>query len=328
MIVERVLEAKKAKIKQWPVNSNRASSLGHECLRYLVLERTRWQEKTLHDARLQMVFDMGRVVEDAVFQDLREAGFTIVEQQRPFSWQKYQITGKIDCKLAINGDVYPCEIKSAAPHSFESINSIGDMFRHRYPYMRRYPAQLCLYLLMDSKDRGLFLFKNKSSGELKEIWMELDYDFAESLVQKAEMINAHVAAGTLPEPMEYQEDVCRDCAYAHLCLPDRIGKEVEIIEDDALLELLARYEELKPLSKEFKGIDERLKKLLEGRDKLIVGEWFITGKYQKRVGYQVPEDIRAQYKTVSEYWVKKIARITPKGSDDQAGRAEAKTTPG
>ena len=231
MIVEKILEAKGKKIKQWPVNANRASELGHECLRYLVLNRTRWQEKSPHDARLQMIFDMGRMVEDAVQQDLREAGFTIVEQQRPFSWPEYQITGSIDMKLVIDGDVFPCEVKSAAPHAFNSINSVQDMLSHKWAYMRKYPAQLTLYLLMDSKDRGLFLFKNKSTGEMKEIWVDLDYEFAESLVKKAEAINKHVADGTLPEPMEYSENICGDCAFQHICLPDRIGKEVEVTDD-------------------------------------------------------------------------------------------------
>ena len=99
MIVERVLESKKAKIQQWPVNANRASSLGHECTRFLVFERTRWKEKTLHDARVQMIFDIGNVLEQMVSQDLREAGFAVIEQQRGFQWSKYQITGTIDCKL-------------------------------------------------------------------------------------------------------------------------------------------------------------------------------------------------------------------------------------
>ena len=66
MIVEKVLESKEREIKQWPVNSNRASQLGHECVRYHVYERTRWQEKSLHGVGLQMVFDMGREIEEIV----------------------------------------------------------------------------------------------------------------------------------------------------------------------------------------------------------------------------------------------------------------------
>jgi len=312
MIVEQVLAAKKAKIKQWPVNANQASQLGHECLRYLVLHRTRWQEKTLHDARLQMIFDMGQTIEDATYRDLREAGITIVEQQRPFAWPKYQITGKIDCKLAINGGVYPCEIKSAAPHPFESINSIEDMLRHKYPYMRRYPAQLCLYMLMDNKDKGLFLFKQKSTGELKEVWMELDYTFAESLVQKAEAINAHVAAGTLPEPMEYQDNVCSECPYAHICMPDRIGTEVDVVDDTELLELLSEHETLKPGAKRYDEVDKRITELVTGREKVLAGDFFVEGRWQQRKSYQVPDDVKAQYETITQFWRKNIMRVDGK----------------
>jgi len=309
MIVEKILEAKERKIKQYPVNANRASELGHECLRYLVLNRTRWQEKTLHDARLQMIFDMGRAVEDLVFQDLKEAGFTIVEQQRPFSWAKYQITGSIDFKLAIDGKVYPTEVKSAAPNPFASINSVADMLKHKYPYMRKYPAQLTLYLLMDNKDEGLFLFKNKSTGEYKEIWMDLDYEFAESLVQKAETINKHVAEGTLPEPMEYDEDICSDCGFAHICLPDRIGKEVEVSQDGELLGLVTRYFELKPGAKEFDGVNKRINELVQGREKILVGDYFIEGKWIERKVYHVPDDVKAKYEDTSQSWQKKIIPI-------------------
>jgi CRISPR/Cas system-associated exonuclease Cas4 (RecB family) len=309
MIVEKILEAKAAKIKQYPVHANRASELGHQCLRYLVLNRTRWQEKTLYDAKLQMIFDMGRAVEDLVTQDLREAGFTIVEQQRPFSWAEYQITGSIDCKIAIDGQVYPAEIKSAASHSFDSINSIEDMKRHKYHYMRKYPAQLTLYLLMDNKDKGVFLFKNKSTGELKEIWMDLDYNFGESLIQKAEAINKHVAEGTLPEPMEYNEDICGDCGYAHICMPERIGKEVEISDNTELLGLLMRYETLKPGAKEFDEVNDRINKLVEGREKILVGDFFITGKWVSRATYDIPPEIKQQYKGESKSWKKDIIKV-------------------
>jgi len=309
MIVERILEAKQAKIKQYPVNANRASELGHECLRFLVLNRTRWQEKALYDTRVQMIFDMGNAVEDLVFRDLREAGFTIVEQQRPFSWAKYQITGSIDFKLAIDGKVYPCEVKSAAPHPFASINSVQDMIRHKYHYMRKYPAQLTLYLLMDNKEEGLFLFKNKSSGELKEIWMDLDYEFAESLVKKAEAINKHVAEGTLPEPMEYKEDICQECPFAHVCMPDRIGKEIEVTQDGELLELITRYMELKPGAKEYDEVNERITKLVQGREKILVGDYFIEGKWIERKVYHVPDDVKQKYADTSQSWQKKIIPV-------------------
>lgn len=84
MIVERIMEAKQKKIKQYPVNSNRASDLGHPCVKYHVLNRTRWQEKELHDATLQAVFDLGNEFEQIIMKDLNEAGIPVIEQQRPF----------------------------------------------------------------------------------------------------------------------------------------------------------------------------------------------------------------------------------------------------
>jgi hypothetical protein len=217
-------------------------------------------------------------------------------------------------KLAINGDVFPCEVKSAAPNAFASINSVQDMLHHKWAYMRRYPAQLTLYLLMDNKERGLFLFKNKSTGELKEIWMDLDMDFAESLVQKAEAINKHVAEGTLPSPMEYQEDICGDCGFVHICLPDRIGKEVEISDNTELLELVIRYNTLKPGAKEFDEVNDRINKIVEGKEKILVGDWFIEGKWQARMSYEIPAEIKAQYQKPGQFWRKNIIPISKGGN--------------
>jgi CRISPR/Cas system-associated exonuclease Cas4 (RecB family) len=308
MIVEKVYEYKKSQIKQYPVNANRASSLGHPCTRYLVFDRTRWEEKTLHDERLQMVFDLGNDIEDRVLKDLKEAGLQIIEQQRSFSWPEHQITGHIDAKALIDGKAYPLEIKSMSPFAFDKVNSIQDMLKSKYAYMRAYPGQMMLYLLMDNKERGFFILKNKVSGAMKEIPVDLDYGIGESLLQKAEAINTHVANKTLPDPIEYDENVCSDCGYNHICLPERIGKEVEIIDNEELEGLLRRYEELKPSSKEYDEVDKRISEIVNGKEKLLVGNYFITGSWRKTTKYNVPPDVKTQYAEESKYWVKKIQR--------------------
>lgn len=312
MIVERVYEHKREQIKQYPVNANRASSLGHPCTRYLVFERTKWQEKTLHNERLQMVFDIGNDTEDRVMKDLKEAGFQVIEQQRSFQWPEYQITGHIDCKLLIgengNGKAYPVEVKSMSPFAFEKVNSVQDMLKSKYAYMRAYPGQMTLYLLMDNKERGFFLLKNKVTGAMKEIPVDLDYALGESLLKKAEAINAHVASKTLPDPIEYDENVCSGCGYVHICTPDRIGKEVEVIDNEELEGLLKRYEELKPSTKEYDEVDKRISEIVNGREKVLVGNYFITGSWRKTTKYNVPADVKTQYAEESKYWVKKIQR--------------------
>ena len=310
MIVERVIDNKARGIKQWPVRSNRASSLGHPCTRYLVFERTKWNEKVLHGPSLQMIFDLGNDIEDRVLRDLHDAGFEIFEQQRSFEWKEYDITGHIDAKLQIGQTIYPLEIKSMSPFVFEKINTVQDMLNHKYHYVRSYPSQMTLYLLMDNKEAGFFLLKNKTSGAMKEIEITLDYELGEKLLQKADIINMHVRRNTLPNPIEWDDNVCSECGYLHICNPVRTGKEVDIVDDDELLDMLIKRESLQQYAKEFDEIDSILKERLEGRDKLLIGDYYVTGSWRKTTRYEVPKDIKDQYKTEAQYWVRKIAKVT------------------
>jgi CRISPR/Cas system-associated exonuclease Cas4 (RecB family) len=299
MIVEKILESKERKIKQYPVNSNRASDLGIPCVRYHVLNRTRWQEKALHNVGLQMVFDMGNEIEGIVLRELSDAGIHVIEQQRSFEWKEYQITGHIDGKILDNGSIYPMEIKSCSPFVFKSINTIDDLKKGKYGYLRKYPVQLNLYLLMDNKERGVFLFKDKTSGAIKEIWMDVDYELGEETLKRAEAINAHLTAGTLPEPVN--DDMwCEGCAFEHICLPEHIGKEVEI-DTGELATWLDRQAALKEAKKEYDELDDLIKKAVEGREKILAGDWFVTGKWYERKAYTVPD---------SRYWRRSVKRTT------------------
>lgn len=306
MIVEKILESKARKIKQYPVNSNRASELGIPCVRYHVLNRTRWQEKALHDVGLQQVFDMGSVIEDAVLRELDEAGIKVIEQQRSFQWKEYGITGHIDGMVLHDGAAIPLEIKSCSPFVFKAINGIDDLKRGKYAYLRKYPTQLNLYLLMDNKERGLFLFKDKVSGAIKEIPMDIDYDLGEETLKRAEAVNAHVAAGTLPDPIN--DDLwCDGCAFAHICLPEHIGKEVEI-DTGELATMLDRLDELKPSVKEYEELDEQVKKAVEGREKVLAGNWLVLGKWMERKSYDIPAELKAQYEKVTQYWRRTVRK--------------------
>lgn len=300
MIIEKIMENKKAKIKQWPVRSNRASSLGHECLRYLVLERTRWEEKTLHNVGLQLIFDEGNLHERAVLRDIEDAGYTTVEQQRPFELKEYAITGHIDCKVLFESYAAPTEIKSMSPFIFPSIDGVDSLINSRYPWVRRYPAQLTLYLLMDEKPWGLFIFKNKQSGELKEVRIDLDHSLAEKLIKKAKAINEHVSRGTLPDVIPYDDDLCDSCGYVHICLPEMKREAVDLSTDPELEQKLDRREELKPLVSEYNALDKKVKKQIKDQPKILCGPYLITGKIVERKAYVVE---------AASYWKTNIKRL-------------------
>jgi len=189
------------------------------------------------------------------------------------------------------------EIKTSSPYVFNALTSIEDMKRSKYLYMRKYPTQLNLYMLMHEKERGVFIFKNKVNGAMKEIWMDLDYALGEETLKKAEAVNQHVHAGTVPAPIEWEDDICRECPFLHICLPDRTADALRIEDDAELLNLLTQREALAANHKQYEEIDKEVKNRLKEKDKLLIGSYFVTGKWQERKGYQVAD---------SKYWVTKI----------------------
>jgi CRISPR/Cas system-associated exonuclease Cas4 (RecB family) len=306
MIVEKILEKKEKDIKQYPVHTNRASDLGHPCVRYHVLNRTRWEERSLHDTRLQLIFDLGKEIEDITIRDMQAAGFQVIEQQRPFTWKEYNITGTVDGKVLIDGEAVPFEVKSCSQFVFDKLAGVADMTRGKYGYLRKYPTQLNLYMLMDNKERGVFIFKNKQTGAYKEIWMDLDYQLGEETLKRSESVNAHISAGTLPDPIN--DDMwCNDCPYAHICLPEVNGREVDI-DTGELGSMLDRMEVLKAAVTEYDELDAQVKKMVEGREKVLAGNWYISGKWMDRKSYDIPADLKAQYEKITKYWRKTIRR--------------------
>lgn len=282
MLIEKVIDRKQAKIKLHPTHTNRASELGHPCERYLVFKRTRWQDATLHDVGLQFIFDEGNLQERAVIRELEDAGFQIIEQQRDYEWKEYQITAHLDGKLVLEGGAVPLEVKSMSPYIFKAIQTAADLMNPRFPHLQKYLAQLQIYMLLSNTDKAVLLLKDKSSGQLKELWLDLDYAAAEALIQKAQRINRHVEAGIVPDPIPYSEKVCGTCAFLHICLPDVKRDALELLTDPELEAQLARRLELSPLADEYDDLDGILKEKFKEQQKVVVGDWLITGKYQDR----------------------------------------------
>ena len=81
-----------------------------------------------------------------------------------------------------------------------------------------------------------------------------------------------------------------------LILPPRpSGPPPEIIDSAELESILLRMDELKPLAKEYDELDAEKKRLLEGREKVLCGNYFITGKWVERKSYNVPDEIKKQH---------------------------------
>lgn len=279
MLIEKIIEAKQKKIRLHPTHFNRASEIGHPCLRYLVFKRTRWAEATLHDVALQFVFDEGNLQERAVLRDLEDAGVTVVEQQRDYAWAQFQLSAHLDGKVEDGGSLAPIEIKSMSPFVWVKINTVQDMLISKMTHLQKYPAQINIYNLLSNSHRGFLILKNKSTGQLKEIEVPLDYEYAEGLLRKCEAINTHVKDGTTPDPIPWSENTCGRCQFAHICLPEAKREALDLTDDPELEIKLKRRAELAPLRGEYEEIDEEVKGLLKERPKVLCGDFLIQGKW-------------------------------------------------
>ena len=276
-------ESKKKKIKIYPCHTNRASNAGQECARRLVYERTAWDKKLLHDVGLQYIFDEGNRSEKATVEDITEAGLTLVEGQRPFTYPPLQVTGSIDGKIADGQSRIPIEAKSINPYDFQTIKDFASVANHKKAHIRGYLAQLMMYLIMDNQEEGILLFRDKNSGRYKQINVAIDYTFLESILKKFELVNEHIKNGTLPDRVE-DLTICKNCPFRAECLPDvSFGEAMRPVSDDYLVQLIERRASLADLSSEYNQLDEELKDLVKKRAENKPAHFVINGTWEATV---------------------------------------------
>ena len=295
-LIQPVIDYKASKISRTPCYSNRASEIGYHvpilggCVRRGVYARTIWGERELHDVNVQLIFDEGNNQERQVLLDLAMSGVQIIEQQSAWVWDNYSISGHIDGSHVEDGVAYPIEIKSMSPNVFSIINCFEDF--KKKPWTRSYMAQITIYMLFKNVDKGIFILKNKSTGELKQITVDLDYELGEACLKTAEEINEHIRNGTLPGRIP-DIQVCKKCPFRLSCLPEiSFGEELRIVDDPIFEQRIDRYRDLCEISNECESIYEIIrseaKSQAGGKDlNMLVGKYRITGKYSTNNAFRL-----------------------------------------
>lgn len=302
-ILDRIIEGKRKKITIYPQHVVRASEVGHPCERYLVLSITNWQDKTPHDPSLEFVFEGGRMVEEMAIKDFEEAGFKVYrpEPDKAIAESKPRITGHIDIRVDFgDGKVRTGEVKGLNIIDFDKLNIIEDFFRSSKPWIQKYPAQLMTYLYIKGEDEGFFYLKSIPRFQPKIIIVKLDLEYMEKILQKTERVEKHISEGTRPPCIDNPE-ICQNCAFAHICLPEIKQQAMEIIiDDDEFTEMLEQRDKYKKAYEEYNRLDKAVKGRIGGRERLMVGNWLIQGKQINRKGFIVQD---------TTYWKYDIGRI-------------------
>lgn len=303
---------------------NYASELGHPCAKKLVHARLDWDKKQPIDLDGMYRIEEGIRADRMIQQDLAEVGFSLSQSQVAFSIPELKIRGRIDGMMPLSrialskmprkiqgvADV-PAEVKTIGPMYWDSTRTIEDIRRHRAWWIRGYPSQLNAYLYASNSPFGFFVLK--TFGKRPRILpMLLDYELMDADMMKIRKVNAHVDAGTYPEPIPYDPQICGMCDFAHLCQP---LVATELVEVDASQEvILEQYLELKAQKERFDAMHE----LLVGTGKkpgrfhgknAIIGSIAISTTVQERTQYDVPKDVKEPYARKQEVVITKIERL-------------------
>lgn len=300
-----------------------ASAIGHPCARCLVFDQCRIAAA---NPELQPIFALGNMHERQAMIDLAEAlqgtGMDVVRQQTPLPPNPYGIGGIIDLFIEYRDGgkriVVPVEFKSCAPATYDKIDTLDDMKNARQPWVRKYPAQLTIYLLLTNSPEGLFLLRNKVSGRYKQIPVPLDYEYAETLIRKAEQVTAAVAqyraaqtdeerVAALPARIPFDPQICEGCSHYQVCIPDPVTlPEADARLWDVHLDALCREaKRLEPMADEYAAAMDQIKghckSLVDGvpfgeRRTSITENFFVTATPYQTTSYQVPDDVKVQYK--------------------------------
>jgi hypothetical protein len=322
----------RGKVRSFPCHVNRISSMGEKCLRRLYYERTAWDKKAPVSPRLQAIFETGNVLEPVIERAISEIGhaakpaFRIVGAQTTTKndlFDKYQIAGTIDGFLQVEDiekakaentkdtwfTVGVVDIKTMSPNIFPGINSMADLEKHEWT--AKYKGQVMLYSRAHGYSKCFLLLVNKTAlYEMKLIEFDVDMDYTNALLEKADPVNKAIKKGKPPEGIN-EADVCTECPFYAFCAPPiQFGTELTVEDREDLIASLDAMKEYELMHKQYEANERVRDKILENFKgiNLLCGPYMITWSKGKR-----------HYKAVEEHdtitWSKKILLTVEAGKE-------------
>ena len=275
---------------------NRASTIAHVCENFPLMARRWYKERPRPDPYLLSIFRQGNVMHDDTRHLLgKELRFPLRRTEMPHGYEPLELTGHIDMEIEIAGEWELAEIKSIHPNVYPRIERIEDFFTMKFHVFRAYPGQLYMYLFMANRERGLMILRNKSTSQLKPLWAYLfeHEEYAESLLQRAEKVNAALRDGTQNLAQLSDPDVCEECEFAARCAPPITFTPPLLAQNQAFIALLDRRGEVAGMAAEHSEVDAQVKKSLRHVDwhngkpdeppakTLLAGGWVVTRSVRK-----------------------------------------------
>lgn len=287
--------------------SNHASSIGDICERRLVYARTRGNEANPFSPGLLGIFETGNTITPIVLENLnafgrrQTPGWEILERERLIDdaqFAKWNIGCQLDGVRHVAdtaGRLRPynvVECKTINSNMFTRVEERDDL--RATHWLAKSPDQLLIGMLgrnLTDNPGWIILINKENIFDLRIIEIPFDLDRCETLLKRAERINAHVATGTLPKQIT-RPDLCLQCPYVHICSPKL---EADPYDDPRIITKAQEgdfYEELNGLLENHLLLDEerreaattknKLKKILVPGQRLVCGDYEVAWKVHGR----------------------------------------------
>lgn len=293
------------------------ASARRRCLRRSVLEATHpeWLPQFDSDTKARLL--RGNDRERDITVDLNrvgrlcEPGFIVIGQQERISIkdrkQRTVIKGKIDGQIRwMTGERWPFETKSWSPFLMEKIYTFSDLFQNVWTAAGAY--QLLSYLYGTNSPHGLLILDRPGLPRLIEVNLEEHLDAMESFLRDATLAVDHIQAGTVPD---YTTDVeeCKRCPiFGSSCQPPITHPGAQIIVNEEWIQKIERWHATLEAGEEHEALDKAIKKKFRGIDMAIAGGFLLEGEWQRDTKYNIPDDVKAQIKALSEPYAEKVEK--------------------
>jgi len=241
-------------------HSNWCSEIHHPCELFLVYARRNWQQRDPMDIKGRYRVEDGSRWETIVRHDLEKIGFEVILNQKPVTWPKFQLSGKIDGNLVPPGSrkQYPFEIKLMGANLYGRIRKMrtgNELTKHPSYWINKIPSQLNSYFFCQSLPGGFVVIKTQGE-RMKILPTIMDYDLAEHDIGRLERVNDHVTKKTYPKRMKYDKNICPICDFHHICQPVPVADAVDASKIG--IEILEKYWETRHSKKEHEHLKAQL----------------------------------------------------------------------
>jgi hypothetical protein len=141
-------------------------------------------------------------------------------------------------------------------------------------------VQIALYLHLSGESKGTLVLRDKWFWRLR--FVPIPRAAVEGLIQeaiqKAQSVNEHIAAGTLPDPMDYSDAICGRCEFKNICLPSRAGTGAAWVDDERLVDDLRERDHLQTFSRRYDDLDRSVKERVRaiGEPEIVISGQYVA----------------------------------------------------